>query len=183
MNSWEGEAAAETLREWLERNPIAFTLVETSKSKTAPVEIVERLSLKSLRFAFGQVLRVETGRTSQLGSKYLRVRLDDGRSFALAGIGIVFAPVFTSTGPVPDCPETACFKDYDRLFRHLHHLVHDHHEGHEREALQVLMVLLAFLDGARAIGLDVGREERELEKILKKLEALGASLDTKDPSC
>ena len=58
----------------------------------------------------------------------------------------------------------------------LSHLVDDHHDGHEREALQVFMVLLAFLDGARALGMDVGSQERRLEGILKALEDRGVSL-------
>jgi hypothetical protein len=34
----------------------------------------------------------------------------------------------------------------------------------------VLMVLLAYLDGARAMGLEVGEEERALDSLLKRLE-------------
>lgn len=177
MKSARGEDAQVALREWLERQGrFAFRVVETGKEKTAPVTLVETEYDKRLTFAWGQVVRVEEARIPQLDSKYLRVLLDDGRSFAVAGMGFVFAPSFASTGPLEECPPTACFADFWRLEGHLEHLVTDHHEGHEREALQVLMVLLAFLDGARAVGLEVGDEERSLDEILKKLEARGISI-------
>jgi hypothetical protein len=164
---FEREAAAAALREWLERQGrFAFALVEGPSPK-GPVTLIEAACDKRLVFAFGQVVRVEEARAEASGSKYLRVLLDDGRSFAVAGAGIVFAPSFRSTGPLPECPETTCFADYRKLRAHLDHL----EAGERGEALQVLMVLLAFLDGARAIGLDVSEEERDLERALARLEA------------
>lgn len=172
MTAYEGERAQAALRDWLERQGrFTFRVIEEGKSPTAPISLLEIEQDKRLSFAWGQVSRVEEARSPQTGSKYLRVLLDDGRSFALAGAGIVFAPSFASTGPLPECPTTASFTDFQRLKKHLDHLVTDHHDEHEREALQVLMVLLAFLDGARAIGLDVSEEERELDGILKRLES------------
>jgi hypothetical protein len=44
-------------------------------------------------------------------------------------------------------------------------------EGHRAEALQLVMALIALLDGARAVGLDVGREEREVNALLERLDA------------
>lgn len=171
MTVYRGEQAQVALREWLERQGrFTFRLIEEAKSPTAPVTLLEIEQDKRLSFAWGQVTRVEEDRSPQTGSKYIRVLLDDGRSFALAAAGIVFAPSFASTGPLPECPATASFTDFQRLRRHLDHLVTDHHDEHEREALQVLMVLLAFLDGARALGLDVSEEERDLDRILKQLE-------------
>jgi hypothetical protein len=61
--------------------------------------------------------------------------------------------------------------DFEKLYAHLLHLADDEHEGHQREALQTMMVLIAFLDGARALGLQVEREERRLDAQLRKLEA------------
>lgn len=175
MTRQTGEEAQRTLEDYLERQRLAFVVTRDNKTPTSPLRITETFSNKTITFALGQVEDVEEARNPQ-GSKYLRVRLDDGRSFAFAGIGLVFAPSFVSTGPVPECPATASFRDFEKLFGHLKHVVDDHHEGHEAEALQVFMVLLAFLDGARAIGLDVGREEGRLEPVLKKLEDLGLSV-------
>ena len=168
MAALTGDSARAALRAYLERQPRTF-LLEEGKG-TAPAAVVELATGKRLRFAFGQVLTVEEDRSPASGSRYLRVALDDGRSFALAGIGIVFAPVFTSTGPLPDCPAAASSQDFTKLLRHLEHLVEAHEDEHQREALQVLMVLLAFLDGARAVGLEVDREERALEPLLDALE-------------
>lgn len=174
--SHTGGAAAEVLAEFLERQRLAFTVVEDPKNPAAPITIVESFSKKTLSFSYGQVERVEEARSPQTQTRYLRVMLDDGRAFALAGVGIVFSPSFTSTGPLPECPPTASFRDFEKLFRHLSHVVDEHHDGHELEALQVFNVLLAFLDGARALGLDVGPEERRLEGVLEKLEAAGVSV-------
>ena len=174
--SHTGEAAADVLAEFLERQRIAFLVVEDPKNPSAPITVIENFSKKSLTFAYPEVVRVEEARSPQTQTRYLRVALADGRAFALAGLGIVFAPSFASTGPLAECPPTASFRDFEKLFGHLSHVIDEHHEGHEAESLQVLLVLLAFLDGARAIGIDVGEEERRLEPILEKLEALGVSV-------
>ncbi|MEQ8275525.1 MAG: hypothetical protein RMA76_33285 [Deltaproteobacteria bacterium] len=174
--SHTGEAAAEVLSEFLERQRLAFSVVEDPKNPHAPITVIENFSKKSMTFSYGQVDWVQEARSPQTQTRYLRVSLDDGRSFALAGIGIVFAPSFVATGPLAECPPTASFRDFEKLYRHVSHVVDEHHEGHELEALQVFMVLLAFLDGARAIGLDVGEEERRMEPILEKLEAAGVSV-------
>jgi hypothetical protein len=165
-----GEDAIAAVREYLERYHIPFQVIEDPKSPTAPITVIERLSGKSIRFAWGAILEAEHAKNAESGSPYLRVALDDGRKFALSNIGVVFAPSFLATGPVPDCPATASWVDFDKLFRHLEHLSQDNHEEHEREAVQVLMVLLAFLEGARLAGFEVDEEERELQAILEKLE-------------
>lgn len=165
-----GPEAQVALRERLERMPRTFTVVEDHGNPLAPLTVLENETGKALRFALGQVLRIEDARSADTGTRYVRVWLDDGRTFALSGIGIVFLPLTHSTGPVPDLPPTASFADFQKLLRHLQHLVTDHHDGHLAEALQVLLVLLAFLDGARAIGLSVEAEERTLEPLLTALE-------------
>jgi hypothetical protein len=175
VKSYQGEEAVAVLREWLERQGrFAFRVVESSKEKIAPITLIEIEHDKRLTFAWGEIARVEEARIPQLDSKYLRVLLGDGRSFAVSGVGFVFAPSFASTGPLEECPETACFADFWKLERHLEHLITE--ENREREALQVLMVLLAYLDGARAVGLSVSEEEETLDSILKKLEERGVSI-------
>jgi hypothetical protein len=167
----EGSDAREIAKEWLQRNPIPFEVIEDPKNPIAPITLVERLSGKSLRFPWAAIQTVFVDKSPDTGTPYLRLQLDDGRVFALAGIGIIFAPSFIGTGPVPDCPASACFQDYQKLRRHLEHLAADDHEEQKREAIAVLMVLLAFLEGARLVGLDVAEEERDLEAILARLEA------------
>ena len=60
--------------------------------------------------------------------------------------------------------------DFDKLFRHLCYLVEDVETDRGPEAMRVIMVLLAYLDGARALGLDIAREEARVEKQLTLLE-------------
>lgn len=165
-----GPAAQAAVREYLERYRIPFETIEDPRGSIAPITVLERLSGKSIRFAIPQVTVAEEAKNTETGSPYLRIELDDGRRFALSAIGIVFAPSFVATGPVPDCPATACFQDFYKLYRHLEHLALDGHEEHKKEAVQTLMVLLAFLEGARAAGIDVAEEERELDVLLEKLE-------------
>lgn len=166
-----GARAGAALRDYLLRHRIPFQLVEDPPGPAAAVTVAERLSGKSLRFAWGQVLAVEHAKNLETGSPYVRVSLDDGRRFAFAAAGIVFAPSFGATGPIADCPTAGCFADYARLLRHAEHLVEERHaDEHGREALQVVMVLLAFLEGARLVGFDVAEEEREVEPLLEVLE-------------
>lgn len=172
------ETSAEILGEWLSARSNTFAILEDPNSGSTatllPVTVIERATDKRISFAWGQVRQAELARNHDTGASYVRVFLDDDRRFAFAGMGIVFAPSFASTGPLPDCPSTACFFDYHRLFGHLEHLVADRHEEHGHEALRVLMVLLAFIDGARALGVDVSSEERALDEKLERLEKLGA---------
>jgi len=151
---------------------MTFAVLEEGNKATDLIQILERNSGKILSFATGAITHLEEARDAVRGGKYLRVQLDDGRSFAMAGMGFVFAPSFTSTGPLPDCPPTACMMDFEKLFHHLSHLVNDADQGRDKEAMQVIMILLAYLDGARAMGLDIGREEEKLEKQLSRLESL-----------
>lgn len=155
---------------------MTFALMDEGNKTTDPITIVERNSGKSISFNPGAILQTEEARDSIRGGKYLRVALDDGRNFALAGMGFVFAPSFVSTGIIPDCPPTACMMDFDKLFRHLCHLIEDVDNGRDKEAMQVIMILLAYLDGARALGLDISREEGRLEKQLEILEKAKGTL-------
>jgi hypothetical protein len=167
----EGQDAQNAVKEWLARNPIVFDVIEDPKSTTSPVTIVERLSGKTLSFPWAAIRLAELRQLPGSGTPFYKLDLDDGRSFAVSGLGFIFEPSFVSTGPVPDTPGSACFLDYQKLLRHFEHLAQDGHEEHQREALQVLMVLLSFLDGAREIGLDVSDEEQHLEPILTRLES------------
>ena len=149
---------------------MTFAVVEEGNKATDPITILEHGSGKTLSFNPGAVVQIEEARDSIRGGRYLRVALDDGRNFALAGMGFVFAPSFVSTGIIPDCPPTACMMDFDKLFRHLCYLIEDTETDRGAEAMRVIMVLLAYLDGARALGLDIAREEARVEKQLTLLE-------------
>jgi hypothetical protein len=91
---------------------------------------------------------------------------------ALADVGFAFAPSTASTGPLPDLPATFCFRDFRHLASGAEALLGE--DGREREAIAAVMLGIALLDGARAVGFEVGREERELESLLRRLEDHGA---------
>ena len=93
---------------------------------------------------------------------------------ALADVGFAFAPSIANTGPLPDLPPTLCFRDFRHLSQGIDQLLSD--EGREKEALGGILLCIALLDGARASGLEVSREERRLDGLLRKLEQRGLRL-------
>src|SRR5262249_15543654 len=101
------ESGADTIRTWIQRHRLSFELLEDPPSRTAPVTVLEKESGKALSFPFGAVSRLEEDRDPMRGGSYLRLLLEDGRNFALSGVGFVFEPSFASTGPLPDCPPVA----------------------------------------------------------------------------
>ena len=92
----------------------------------------------------------------------------------LADVGFAFAPSTASTGPMPDLPAVVCFRDFTHLAQGIEALLAE--EGREKEALGAVLVSIALLDGARAAGLAVGREERRLDALLRALEERGLQL-------
>ena len=93
---------------------------------------------------------------------------------ALADVGFAFAPSIANTGPLPDLPQTLCFRDFRHLSQGIEQLLVE--DGREKEALGGILVCIALLDGARGAGLEVSREERRLDKLLKALEQHGVKL-------
>lgn len=103
---------------------------------------------------------------------YLALALGDGSSLALAEQGLAFSPVTTSSGPLPGLPKAVCLRDLQAAEGRLTHLLLDHPDDPpERGHLETFLFCLAVVDGARAVGFDVGPEERRLERILAELEA------------
>jgi hypothetical protein len=72
---------------------------------------------------------------------------------------------------LPDLPATLCFADFRHLSQGIESLLEQ--ENREKEALGAVMLCIALLDGARAAGLEVGREERRLDALLRALEERG----------
>jgi hypothetical protein len=88
--------------------------------------------------------------------------------------GLVFAPDATNTGPLASLPPTVCLRDFAAVSGKLHHILTDHpDEAPTREELDMTLFCIAVLDGARRVGIEVGREERELEELLATLEQRG----------
>jgi len=137
----------------------------------AGVQLFEPGSGKSLRLRWADLADAVVRRTALRPAPYLVLVFHDGRQVALADVGFAFAPSIASTGPLPDLPQTFCFRDFRHLSQGIHSLLDE--EGREREALSALMLAIALLDGAKVAGFEVGREERALEGLLRRLEERG----------
>ena len=152
------------------RRPLgAVVAVEDDDGKG--VRLLEPGSNKDLRLRWDDLSQVEERRTALRTSPYLLLLFNDGRQVALADVGFAFAPSIANTGPLPDLPPTLCFKDFRHLSTGIGQLLSE--EGREKEALGAILLCIALLDGARAVGLDVSREERNLDQLLRMLEERG----------
>jgi hypothetical protein len=162
------EARAKVL-EFTGRPFAAVAAVEEQDGKSA--RLLEPLSGKELRVRWDEVAQAEE-RTSPLRpAPYLVLLFQDGRQVALADVGFAFAPDTVHTGPLPDLPPTFCFADFRLLSQAIETLLAQ--EGREKEALGAVLAAIALLDGARAAGLEVAREERRLDALLRALEERG----------
>jgi hypothetical protein len=85
--------------------------------------------------------------------------------------GVAFAPVAENSGPVENLPPVVCLRDFLMLKQRVDHHLYDHPgQPPPRECLDLVMICIATLDGARAVGFDVGDLEGELEKSLAEIE-------------
>ena len=140
----------------------------------AGARLFEPGSGKELRVEWVDLAEAAEKRSAQRSAPWLVLLFHDGRQLALADVGFAFAPSTVNTGPLPDLPEVLCFRDFRHLSAGVEALLAE--EGREREALAAVMVCIALLDGARAVGLPVDREERALDGLLRRLEERGLRL-------
>jgi hypothetical protein len=134
--------------------------------------ILDVFSGKALPLDWGGVARVAELRNADTGAPYLVLLRDDGRQVILADVGVAFEPLTASTGPLPGLPPVVCFRDFAATEARLTHALVDHPEDPpDRGHLDLLLFLVALVDGARAVGFDVSREERRLETLLREIEA------------
>ena len=138
------------------------------------VLLLEPASGKQLRFKWDDLAEAEEKQTPLRPSPYLVLLFQDQRQVALADVGFAFAPSTANTGPLPDLPPTLCFKDFRHLSQGVEALLSA--SGREKEALGGILLCIALLDGARAAGLEVSREERRLDALLRSLEQHGVRL-------
>ena len=103
---------------------------------------------------------------------YLVLLFENDTQIALVDPGgIAFAPSMENTGALRDLPPMVCLKDFFTLKGRVDHYLYDHpDEPTPRECLDLVMICIATLDGARAVGFDVGDLEGELEKSLNEIE-------------
>ena len=103
---------------------------------------------------------------------YLVLLFDDGTQLALVDPGgVAFAPSTVNSGPVENLPAVVCLRDLQMLKQRVEHFLYDHpDEPPPRECLNLILICIATLDGARAVGFEVGDLEGELEKSLAEVE-------------
>jgi hypothetical protein len=159
----------EKVLEFTRRPLAAVAALEDDDGKG--VRLIEPGSGKELRLKWDDLSQVEEKRSALRTSPYLLLVFQDGRQVALADVGFAFSPSIANTGPLPDLPQTLCFRDFRHLSQGLDALLAE--DGREKEALGGILLCIALLDGARAVGLDVSREERRLDGLLRKLEERG----------
>jgi hypothetical protein len=131
-------------------------------------------SNKELPVVWDELAQVEERKSAQRSAPYLLLVFQDGRQLALADVGFAFAPSTVNSGPLPDLPAVLCFRDFRHLAGGVETLLSE--KDREREALAAVLVCIALLDGARAAGLPVDREERRLDGLLRRLEERGLKL-------
>jgi len=127
---------------------------------------------KTVRLPWQDVRAFEEKVHPETKDNYLVLLLENGTQIALADPGgIAFAPSTENTGPLPDLPPVVCLKDFFTLKGRVDHYLYDHRdEPPPKEVLDLVMICIATLDGARAVGFEVGDLESELEKSLKEIE-------------
>lgn len=127
---------------------------------------------KGLPLDWRRVASLEERRDTATGRPYLALRRDDGTEIAIAEQGVVFPPATDATGPLPGLPLAVCLRDLAVAEGQLSHFLQDHPgEAPGPAHVSLFMLCLAVVDGARAAGFDVAREERRLEAVLAALEA------------
>ncbi len=127
---------------------------------------------KTLPLDLGHVSSAEERRDLDTGRPYLALTREDGTEVALADQGIAFPPVTAGTGPLEGLPHAVCLRDLQGAEGRLTHFLLGHPgEKPERAHVSLFLFCLAVVDGARAAGFEVSREERRLEALLNELEA------------
>jgi hypothetical protein len=134
--------------------------------------LLDVFSGKALPLDFARVAAVEERTDGDTGRPYLAVTLDGEREIAIADPGIAFAPLTAGTGPLEGLPRAVCFRELAGAEARLTHFLLGHpDEPADRAHVALFLFCLATVDGARAVGFDVGAEERRLDRILGELEA------------
>jgi hypothetical protein len=155
------------------RRPLsAVVAIEDDDGRGA--RLIEPGSAKELRVRWDELGEVEEKKSPLRASSWLVLVWTDGRQVALADVGFAFAPSAANTGPLPELPPTFCFKDFRHLSQGVETLLQE--DGREKEALGGILLCIALLDGARAVGLEVSREERRLDALLRLLEQRGVKV-------
>ena len=160
------DQAKSSVRQWVGRHKHAVlydeetsTLLDVGSGKTV------KLTWRDVK-AFEEKIHPETK------DSYLVLMFENGTQIALVDPGgLAFAPSTENSGPVENLPPVVCLRDFLTLKQRVDHYLYEHPDDPPpRESLDLIMICIATLDGARAVGFDVGDLEGELEKSLHEVE-------------
>ena len=134
--------------------------------------LLDVASGKSIALPWRDVAAFEEKIHPETQQPYLVLLFENGTQIALVEPGgIAFAPDPKNSGPVQGLPSVVCLKDFLTLKQRIDHYLYDHpDDAPPRECLDLIMICIATLDGARAVGFDVGDLEGQLETALNEVE-------------
>ena len=134
--------------------------------------LLDVASGKRLKIAWSALVSYEEKVHPETQEAYIVLLFDDGTQLALVDPGgVAFAPSTVNSGAVENLPAVVCLRDLLMLKQRVDHFLYDHPDAPPpRECLNLIMICIATLDGARAVGFDVGDLEGELEKSLDEVE-------------
>ena len=160
------DQAKAKVRAWVETHRRVVLFDEESSS------LMDVASGKTIHLPWQELKAFEEKVHPETKETYLVLLFENGTQVALVDPGgIAFAPSTENAGPLRDLPPVVCLKDFFTLKARVDHYLYDHSdEPLPKEVLDLVMICIATLDGARAVGFDVGDLEGELEKSLKEIE-------------
>jgi len=165
MNTVQDRARA-LITQWVQSHPQAALYDEANGT------ILDVPSGKAVRPAWRDLTALEEKIHPETKENYLVFLFEDGTQIALVDPGgIAFAPSTENSGPVENLPPVVCLRDFLTLKQRIDHYLYQHGgEAPPRECLDLILICIATLDGARAVGFDIGDLEGELEQSLSELE-------------
>lgn len=147
-------------------SPFSAVLFDRASAELYDVGAHRRLPLDVRRLE-----AAEEKRNKETGRPYLALLRDDGRQLLLTEFGVAFEPVPVAGGSLDGLPPAVCLRDFAAALGRLDHLLDAHADAPAgREALDLVMLGVTILAGARGIGFDVTKEERDLEARLERIE-------------
>lgn len=165
MNTVQKRAQA-LIRRWADMHKHAALYDETNAT------VFDVASGKSLTLAWRELTAFEEKIHPETAENYLVLLFENGAQIALVDPGgVAFAPCTEHSGAVENLPAVVCLRDFLTVKQRVDHYLYAHaDEPPPRECLDLIMICIATLEGARAVGFDVGDLEGELEKSLNEIE-------------
>ena len=160
------DKAKQKVRAWCDAHKQAVLYDEENST------VLDVASGRSTRLPWRNLAAFEEKGHPETDDKYLVLLWENGHQIALVDPGgVAFAPSTQNTGALREIPPVVCLKDFFTLKGRIDHYLYDHRdEPPPKECLDMIMICIATLDGASAVGFDVGDLEQELEKSLGEIE-------------